>query len=180
MATGSSSTAYREYQEYVNYPEVMRRQMEVLPGGKIARKRRLRRDRLAVCLVSVCLLAFCFTYLLLAAKIGMTNGQINSVQRQIAETQNDIALAEFEYGKLNSLARIQAYASDQLGMIKPEAGEVYYLNEKNSAYIAMGLQNGMEQENISALEEDAGDQGLWHSLAMMLDRHFYGEPAAAE
>ncbi len=180
MATGNSSTAYREYQEYLNYPEVMRRRMEVLPGGKIATKRRLRKDRLALCLLSACLMAFCFAYLYLAAQIGVVNGEINSLQTKIADKENDIALAEYEYGELNSLARIEDHALNQLGMIYPEADEVYYLNEKNSAYIAMGLQNSTEQDTLATLEEESGDQGLWHSLAMMLDRHFYGDTGAAE
>ncbi|MEG1998126.1 MAG: hypothetical protein RR051_06750, partial [Clostridiales bacterium] len=138
MATSNSGMAYQEYQEYLDYPEVARRRMEVLQGGKIAPKSRLRRDKINLMIAAACLFIFAFGYLYLAAQIGLSSKEISNLKADIEQINNDTARAELAYGELNSLARIEQYAIDNLGMVYPDGNSIYYLKQQNSDLIAMG------------------------------------------
>ncbi len=177
MATSNSGIAYQEYQEALNYPQVARRRMEVLPGGKIAPKSRLRKDKITITVVVAVLFAFAFGNLYLTAQIGLASQSISSLKAEIEQTENSTARAELEYGELNSLSRIEEYAITNLGMVYPENNTMYYLNQENSALIAQGTDGLTEQQpaaqSETATEADAAGNSLWRSLAMMLNQHFF-------
>ena len=59
-------------------------------------------------------------------------------EEAIADLENDAALADMTIGEKSALERVEAYATNELGMVYPDPGETYFLSEESSQAIAAG------------------------------------------
>lgn len=178
MTSGNTSNAYREY---LDYRSVAQRRMAVLPGGKIAPATLIRQDKVILVTSIICLFVLAFIYLYLSAQIGLASKEIASLKGKIIDMENSTARAELAYCELNSLARIENYAIENLNMVYPDSESIYYLSEENSMIIAEGLAALSEDETVIAKDnEGAVDNGWWQSLAVMFDDHFFNKSDHAQ
>lgn len=133
MGMNSNAYAYEQAQSYE------RRRMEVLDGKQAKVREDAKRADIVKIVVGVSAI---FIYLLgvtfMSAKIYSAGVEINSLQSQIAETEEMIARAELEIGELASLERIETYALENLGMVYPASDDIYFLDEQSSLRIAPG------------------------------------------
>ena len=154
--------------------------MEVLDGKQAKVREDAKRADIVKIVVGVSAI---FIYLLgvtfMSAKIYSAGVEINSLQSQIAETEEMIARAELEIGELASLERIETYALENLGMVYPASDDIYFLDEQSSLRIAQGQQ---ELAIAASAEEEAvaEEQSLWQSIVDGFTSFLTGTANAAE
>ena len=174
MGMNSNAYAYEQAQSYE------RRRMEVLDGKQAKVREDAKRADIVKIVVGVSAI---FIYLLgvtfMSAKIYSAGVEINSLQSQIAETEEMIARAELEIGELASLERIETYALENLGMVYPASDDIYFLDEQSSLRIAQGQQ---ELAIVASAEEEAvaEEQSLWQSIVDGFTSFLTGTANAAE
>ncbi len=174
MCMNSNAYAYEQAQSYE------RRRMEVLDGKQAKVREDAKRADIVKIVVGVSAI---FIYLLgvtfMSAKIYSAGVEINSLQSQIAETEEMIARAELEIGELASLERIETYALENLGMVYPASDDIYFLDEQSSLRIAQGQQ---ELAIAASAEEEAvaEEQSLWQSIVDGFTSFLTGTANAAE
>ena len=174
MGMNSNAYAYEQAQSYE------RRRMEVLDGKQAKVREDAKRADIVMIVVGVSAI---FIYLLgvtfMSAKIYSAGVEINSLQSQIAETEEMIARAELEIGELASLERIETYALENLGMVYPASDDIYFLDEQSSLRIAQGQQ---ELAIAASAEEEAvaEEQSLWQSIVDGFTSFLTGTANAAE
>lgn len=174
MGMNSNAYAYEQAQSYE------RRRMEVLDGKQAKVREDAKRADIVKIVVGV---SAVFIYLLgvtfMSAKIYSAGVEINSLQSQIAETEEMIARAELEIGELASLERIETYALENLGMVYPASDDIYFLDEQSSLRIAQGQQ---ELAIAASAEEEAvaEEQSLWQSIVDGFTSFLTGTANAAE
>ncbi len=174
MGMNSNAYAYEQAQSYE------RRRMEVLDGKQAKVREDAKRADIVKIVVGVSAI---FIYLLgvtfMSAKIYSAGVEINSLQSQIAETEEMIARAELEIGELASLERIETYALENLGMVYPASDDIYFLDEQSSLRIAQGQQ---ELAIAASAEEEAvaEEQSLWQSIVDGFTSFLTGTANAAE
>lgn len=174
MGMNNHAYAYQTAQAYE------RRQIEVLDGKQAKVREDAKRADVVKIVVGV---SAVFIYLLvvafMSAKICSAGVEINSLQTQIAETENMIARAELEIGELASLERIEAYALTNLGMVYPESDDIYFLDEQSSLRIAEG-QRDLALASTAETETASEEKSLWQSLVDGVTDFFLGTANAAE
>ena len=174
MGMNSNAYAYEQAQSYE------RRRMEVLDGKQAKVREDAKRADIVKIVVGVSAI---FIYLLgvtfMSAKIYSAGVEINSLQSQIAETEEMIARAELEISELASLERIETYALENLGMVYPASDDIYFLDEQSSLRIAQGQQ---ELAIAASAEEEAvaEEQSLWQSIVDGFTSFLTGTANAAE
>lgn len=162
MGIHSNAYAYEQAQSYE------RRQIEVLDGKKAKAREEARRADVVKIVFGV---SAVFIYLLVVAFVGAkicnVGVEINSLKAQIEDTENMIARAELEIGKLASLDRIESYAISNLGMVYPEAEDIHLLDEQSSLKIAQGNQaiSTATAEAEAATEEESS---FWQDVTNFL------------
>ena len=115
------------------------RQMRVLSGGAArARANAKRADGVKLGLAVVAILVYMLGLTVVSAKITAAGAEINSIKGQIAELENEAAIADMTIGAKSSLERVEAFATGELGMVYPDPSETYFLSAENSQAIAAG------------------------------------------
>lgn len=174
MGINSNAYAYEQAQSYE------RRQIEVLDGKQAKVREDAKRADVVKIVVGV---SAVFIYLLvvafMGAKICSVGVEINSLQEQIADTEDMIARAELEIGKLASLERVETYALENLGMVYPASDDIYFLDEQSSLRIAQG-QESLAMTAAASEEITTEESSLWQSLVDGLTDFLMGTANAAE
>jgi cell division protein FtsL len=156
-----------------------RRRIEVLDGKQAkAREDAHRADVVRIGLSVATIFMFLLALTFMSAKVYSAGVEINSLKSQIEDTETLAARTELELGQLTSLDRIEAYATDNLGMVYPAADDIYLLGEESSLRIAEG------QQEIALAEAEASGQGeenpRWRDLVDGIASFFVGSASAAE
>lgn len=173
MAMSERALAYQAY-EQAQSQEL--RSLRVL-SGEAARERAntKRKDVVKLVLSIVAVLVYLLGVTFMESKIGDAGAEINSLKRQIAETETASLRADLEIGELSSLDRIESYAVANLGMAVTDANSVYYLSPESSLMIATGQQ----QLAVAETEPEAEEQPWLQSMAAAIRNYFRNTALAA-
>jgi cell division protein FtsL len=168
---GINNTAYA----YQQAEEFERRKIRVLDG----RQAKLREDKKRADMVKVALAASAILFYLLAvtfmsAQVCSVGVEINELKAAIGETQIMTARAELELGQLTSLERVELYVAENLDMVYPTAGDIYFLDEQSSMAIAMEREQLQLQQSMQKGGMD--EPGIWQAVS----EFFFGTAKAAE
>lgn len=173
MVMNSSAHAYTQAQSY----EL--RKMQVLDGKQAkAREDAKRGDVVKITLVVSAVFLYLFGMTFLSANICSMGVEMNSLKTQIADTQNMTARAELELGEMAALERVEAYATNDLNMVYPQADDIYILNEESSMEIAQGKQElTIAEAEITVVAEE---NPMWRSIVDGFSNFFMGTASASE
>ncbi len=112
-----------------------------IAGRKTKRKVRYQVKTVAAVLV---IFAFSLLYTATESRITTYGYEINQLKQSITETENTNSRCLLEIEELSSPERISTYATESLGMVKPEDGYIQYVD--SSAIVAA--------KNISVMDSD--------------------------
>lgn len=151
------------------------RKLRVLDGTAArARADARRSDAVKLALTVAAVLVYLLSLTFAEAKITTAGGEINALKEQIAETQNQTAIADLTIGEKASLARIETYAKENLGMVYPGVNDFYFLDEGSSLVLAGAGEESLPEEAAPEEEENVFWQALGESF-----RNFLGNTALA-
>lgn len=137
------------------------RQMRVLDGGAArARASAKRADAVKLGLAVAAILVYMLGLTFVSAKITAAGAQINSINEQIAELENEAAIADMTIGAKSSLERVESFAVGQLGMVYPDPSETYFLSAETSQNIVAGRAALASAAADAAAEEEEVSPGL--------------------
>ncbi|MBR0376414.1 MAG: hypothetical protein IJH59_07610 [Firmicutes bacterium] len=151
------------------------RQMRVLSGGAArARANAKRADVVKLGLAVVAILVYMLGLTVVSAQITAAGAEINAINEQIADLENEAAIADMTIGAKSALERVEAYAIGELGMVYPDPGETYFLSAESSQAIA----NGKAALAAAAVEEAPPEEeskegilsGIGSTVKGLLDR----------
>lgn len=156
-----------------------RRRIEVLDGKQARVREDARRaDVVRISLTVATLLMFLLALTFMSAKVYSTGVEINHLKSEIEQTNTLAARTELELGQMASLERIEAYATEELGMVYPAANDIYLLGEESARRIAEG------QQQIALAEAEALDGSVenprWREIVDGIAGFFVGTASAAE
>ncbi|NLF80049.1 MAG: hypothetical protein GX572_02525 [Clostridia bacterium] len=155
------------------------RRVKVLDGKQAkAREDARRADIVRITLSVATLLMFLLGLTFMSAKIYSAGVDINHLKNEIEQTNTLASRAELELGQMASLERIEAYATERLGMVYPAANDIYLLSEDSARRIAEGQQQIAlaEAEAMSGSEENP----RWREIVYGIAGLFVGTASAAE
>lgn len=154
------------------------RKLRVLDGTAVRARADARRiDAAKLVLGVLAVLVYLLGVTFAEAKISTAGVQINTLKAQIEETRNQAAIADLTIGEKASLSRIEAYASENLGMVYPGADDIYFLDEASSLKLAAA------QSAVVVAEEDAAEEegnSFWQALADVFGNFFHNTALAAD
>lgn len=155
------------------------RQMRVL-DGRAARERAnaKRADAVKLGVALLAILVYMLSLTFVSAKITSAGAEINALNEQIAELENEAAIADMTIGAKSTLERVESFAVKELGMVYPDPGETYFLSEESSQAIAVGRVALATEAAQSAAAEEESEGGLWGSVSASI-KGFLGRTAQA-
>ncbi len=108
-------------------------------------ERRLRRAMHAVMIGAVVLcLAVALLFVGMSSAIARTAYEINSLKTEIATIEGENERLGYQLASLGSLERIETFAENELGMIRPAEGDILY--------VALGAPAAAEEETLPETE----------------------------
>ncbi|MCL2495979.1 MAG: hypothetical protein FWF04_01005 [Clostridiales bacterium] len=156
VSSSSNAQLQQPVYEQHSYAGWKQTRLELLKPQQRQRKARRRLEVLSYGLLAVLLFCLALTYMYLEAQINVAGREVNTLQKQVAETRKLSLISELEIGNLSSLSRVESYAKMQLGMVYPDVKSVHYLDHQVSVQLAADLQALTEEasaENIVAEEQ---------------------------
>lgn len=143
--------------------------------------------QLRLILLGLAIIIFCssLVYMAMEAKISSLAWQINQIKKDMSDLDTDRERLKLEVENLSSMERVEAYASEYLDMIYPEAKDVMYLDfnalnlplgesQKPSDFGAKeketGWQAGLRAKNWTELKEN-----FWQSLYQFFSQYFFNK-----
>jgi cell division protein FtsL len=125
-------------------------------------------------------------YMAMEAKISSLAWQINQIKKGMNDLDADRERLKLEVENLSSVERVEAYASEHLDMMYPEAEDVMYLDfnafdllfeeaseplfDFTAKEIETGWQAGLRVKNWTELKEN-----FWQSLYKFFGQYFFNK-----
>ncbi|MDR2712019.1 MAG: cell division protein FtsL [Clostridiales bacterium] len=144
--------------------------------------------QLRVILLGLVIILFCsaMVYMAMEAKISSLAWQINQIKKGMNDLDADRERLKLEVENLSSVERVEAYASEHLDMMYPEAEDVMYLDfnafdllfeeaseplfDFTAKEIETGWQAGLRVKNWTELKEN-----FWQSLYKFFGQYFFNK-----
>ena len=185
MITSNARQYYKSYRAEQELLEKKREEERLAELERIkkeqAKAKAIRRDRqrITACVLFCFLLAFSFTFL--EAKIVDCGYAINSAKEEISDIQDQSDRLRLEIEDLCSLARIEEYAINNLGMVYPDATDIAYVQFTPIESLTVAESTAEEEPVASVVvHEEEGQSGFLQSLYALVSGHFFEGAKAAE
>jgi len=163
--------------------EVVRQQELYILEKKQGRAKALKKNKkMVIAVVIVCFLA-AFGYIFSEAIISDLGYQVVTLKDEINTVQNQNDRLSLEINKLQSMARIEEYATVNLAMIYPEQDNTTYMPISVAALIDETQHLSVESEESGltvTVKEGIFVNGFLASVSDLIGRYFNREALAAD